>query len=263
MWLWKEWPGRWGADAGIDLVAEDHDGRLWAIQAKAYDPAYSVTKADVDTFLSESARAEFSFRLLIATTDGSAARPSARSGQEKQVGRLLLGDLRAAEVDWPRSPSDLRPAQAVEPKRAAGPSARGDPDVVKGFETVGSRPADHGVRDRQDPDRAVHRRELAAERTLVLVPSLSLLKQTMREWTANDADVRVPAGVLRRDGRRSTTTRRVHTSDLGFPVTTDPHGRSPRSCDGGPDRGWCSPPTSPPQDRRGLRAWAGCPPSTW
>lgn len=63
-WLWDEWPGRWGADAGIDLVAEDHGGRLWAIQAKAYDLAYSITKADVDTFLSESARSVFAFRLL-------------------------------------------------------------------------------------------------------------------------------------------------------------------------------------------------------
>jgi predicted helicase len=26
-----------GPDSGIDLVAEEHDGRLWAIQAKAYD----------------------------------------------------------------------------------------------------------------------------------------------------------------------------------------------------------------------------------
>ena len=38
VWLWDEWPGRWGADAGIDLVAEDVREYLWAIQAKAYDP---------------------------------------------------------------------------------------------------------------------------------------------------------------------------------------------------------------------------------
>jgi|SRR5271165_38445 len=50
----EEWPGRWGADAGIDLVVEAREGGLWAVQAKAYDPSYSVTKADVDTFLSES-----------------------------------------------------------------------------------------------------------------------------------------------------------------------------------------------------------------
>lgn len=43
VWLWDEWPGRWAADAGIDLVAEDHDGRLWAIQAKAYATTNAVT----------------------------------------------------------------------------------------------------------------------------------------------------------------------------------------------------------------------------
>ena len=37
VWLWSEWPGAWAADAGIDLVAEERDGSLWAIQAKAYD----------------------------------------------------------------------------------------------------------------------------------------------------------------------------------------------------------------------------------
>ena len=53
VWLWDDWPGRWGADAGIDLVAEDHEGHLWAIQAKAYDATTWITKHDVDTFLSE------------------------------------------------------------------------------------------------------------------------------------------------------------------------------------------------------------------
>ncbi len=38
VWLWAEWPDAWGPDAGIDLVAEENDGDLWAIQAKAYDP---------------------------------------------------------------------------------------------------------------------------------------------------------------------------------------------------------------------------------
>src|SRR4051794_6834031 len=25
VWFWRDWPARWGADAGIDLVAEAHD----------------------------------------------------------------------------------------------------------------------------------------------------------------------------------------------------------------------------------------------
>ena len=54
VWLWNDWPDRWGADAGIDLVAEDHRGQLWPIQAKACDAATLITKRDVDTFLAES-----------------------------------------------------------------------------------------------------------------------------------------------------------------------------------------------------------------
>jgi predicted helicase len=53
VWLWEDWPGRWGRDAGIDLVAEDHEGGLWAVQAKHYDTAYAIKKADLDSFLSE------------------------------------------------------------------------------------------------------------------------------------------------------------------------------------------------------------------
>ncbi len=44
VWLWSEWPDAWAPDAGIDLVAEQHDGGLWAIQAKAYDPGYAIKK---------------------------------------------------------------------------------------------------------------------------------------------------------------------------------------------------------------------------
>jgi len=73
--LWDEWPDRWGLDAGIALVAETVEGELWAVQAKCYGPDYRVTKADVDSFLSESSRTladgrGFAYRLLLATTDG-------------------------------------------------------------------------------------------------------------------------------------------------------------------------------------------------
>jgi len=69
VWRWKEWPGRWGPDTGVDLVAETKSGDLWAIQANNYSRHYSVTKKDIYTFLSESGGSTFSFRLLIATTD--------------------------------------------------------------------------------------------------------------------------------------------------------------------------------------------------
>jgi predicted helicase len=67
VWLWDDWPRRWGRDKGIDLVAETFDGKLWAVQAKAYALNHSVTKNDIDRFLSESSRKIISFRLLITT----------------------------------------------------------------------------------------------------------------------------------------------------------------------------------------------------
>jgi len=56
VWLWSDWPENWGIDKGIDLIAETSHGEFWAIQAKAYNKNYHVTKKDVDKFLSESAR---------------------------------------------------------------------------------------------------------------------------------------------------------------------------------------------------------------
>lgn len=67
--------------------------------------------------------------------------------------------------------------------------------------------------------------KLAAERTLVLVPSLSLLKQTMREWqTANPKKpfATLPVCSDETVGSLGEDAAVSHTSDLGVPVTTDP-----------------------------------------
>jgi len=41
VWLWDDWPDRWGPDCGIDLIARDTEGKIWAIQAKCYNPDYA------------------------------------------------------------------------------------------------------------------------------------------------------------------------------------------------------------------------------
>jgi predicted helicase len=187
VWLWREWPGRWGRDAGIDLVAEARDGTLWAIQAKAYDPSYAISKTDVDSFLSESARAIFGFRLLIATTNRLGPLATGVIGaQEKPVGCLMLHDLERAAVCWPEHPDDLRPRRR--------PPKTPYPHNQTAVEAVCQRFATH---DRGQLIMACGTgktlvglwvaEQLKSQRTLVLVPSLSLLAQTMRAWTANAA----------------------------------------------------------------------------
>jgi len=67
VWIWDDWPGRWGPDIGIDLVAETREGNLWAIQVKCYDPESQVPTSEIDSFISASSRPEFGHRLLIST----------------------------------------------------------------------------------------------------------------------------------------------------------------------------------------------------
>jgi predicted helicase len=137
VWLWDEWTGRWGGDADIDLVAEDRTGCLWAIQAKAYNPAYRVTKRDVNKFLAESGRDVFTYRMLIATTnliDRIGER--AIEDQDKRVTFFRLNDLLAADVDWPASPTALRPPRPRKPARPRKHQTEAITQVLKGFESA-------------------------------------------------------------------------------------------------------------------------------
>jgi superfamily II DNA or RNA helicase len=237
VWLWKDWPGRWypKKEAGIDLVAQHRDGTLWAIQAKAYDPAYSVTKHDVDKFLSESNRKDdktgrplFSYRLLLATTRkqlGSTARNTVNA-QVIPVGYRGRTELDAVEIDWPASPSDLR-ARRLPPKKPQGHWAyQGEAmnKVVNGF-----RHADRGklimaCGTGKTLTALFIREKLAAQRTLVLMPSLQLMKQTIGEWTRNkkvDFDF-LPVCSDETVSKDDVDMPVSSTSDLGLPVTTDP-----------------------------------------
>ena len=222
VWPWSEWPGAWAADAGIDLVAEERDGRLWAIQAKAYDPSYAIKKADVDSFLSESSRPQFSYRLLIATTDrlGPTARRTLDS-QREPVGYLLRSQLELAHVAWPTSPDNLRPRRP--PRKKPLPHIREAIEAtVSGLAQqqrgqlimacgTGKTLAAMWISERLD-----------STRSLVLVPSLSLLAQTLREWSANAGQPFEYLAVCSDQTVVGEDEFVQNTSELGFPVTTDP-----------------------------------------
>ena len=237
VWLWNEWTGRWGADSGIDLVAEDHDGRLWAIQAKAYDPANTVTKADVDKFLAESSRAVFSYRLLIATTDRlhHVARRTIND-QEKQVAFVGLsrpGNLRSALARQSHRSAPVAAAQTGP--AAATISARRSRKVVKGFTKADRGQLIMACGTGKTLTSLFIKEKLAAERTLVLVPSLSLLKQTMQVWRANATMPFDSLPVCSDDtvGRsRRGRGGRPHQRPRECPSPPIPR-RSPPSCGGG------------------------------
>jgi predicted helicase len=63
---------------------------------------------------------------------------------------------------------------------------------------------------------------LDCRRTLVLLPSLSLLAQTMREWAANSSQPFARLAVCSDETVTEEDHLVEHTSELGLPVTTDP-----------------------------------------
>ena len=115
VWLWEDFPERWGADCGIDLVFQHKNGENWAVQAKCYSPSYDITKQDVDKFLSESNRKGIDKRLLIATTNRIGKNAiQVCEAQEKTVVRFLLSDFERAKLDYPAVYSDLHRGKRKE-----------------------------------------------------------------------------------------------------------------------------------------------------
>ena len=221
VWLWADWPDRWGADAGIDLVAETHSGELWAVQAKAYAPETSITKASVDSFLSESARAVFSFRLLLGTTDaiGHNAR-QAFHGQQIPAALRLLGDLAAEPLQWPASIDDLR-APARAPALPRQHQAEALAAIAHGLAAGGRGRVIMACGTGKTFVQLWAHEQLRSSRTLVLVPSLFLVQQSLQEWTANRTRPFALLAVCSDETVLDSDSFTADVTALGVPVTTD------------------------------------------
>lgn len=222
VWLWNEWPGRWGADKGIDLVAEATDGKLWAIQAKGVSPERTIPKREMDSFLSESNRTQFDYRLIIASTDdiGRNAWDTLKA-QEKPVGVVLRGELLTAELRWPTRIGEQPPAIPVKEPRPHQQAAIAK--VVEGFRTHDRGQLIMACGTGKTVTALWIAEQLNSRRTLVLVPSLSLVSQTLIEWGRN---CRVPFEYLvvcsdETAAHRAEDHAVNSTGELGVPVTTD------------------------------------------
>jgi superfamily II DNA or RNA helicase len=224
VWLWTEWPERWGADCGIDLIFRHKNGEVWAVQAKCYSPDYTVTKHDVDRFLSESNRSLIHRRLLVATTDRIGANAMrVCEAQEKPVVLFRLSDFNNSLLDYP---SDF--AHLHQSLRRPPPVPRDHQTEAIAAVAGGLRTADRGQLIMACGTGKTYvtlwvKEALNAQRTLVLVPSLSLLSQLLREWTHA---ARVPFDLLCVCSDDSVGSKSgddaVHSvMDLAFRVTSD------------------------------------------
>ena len=243
VWLWADWPGAAAnrQDTGIDLVAQDREtGGFCAIQCKFYEPDHTVSKADIDSFFTASGKGGFTRRMIISTTEKWG--PHAEEALEDQqipVTRVGLADIAASPIDW-RVPAPGDVAVEVElnlhaKKQPRPHQAEALDAVFAGFEGhergrlimacgTGKTFTSLKIAERLQRDRA-DRAEGQRTSVLFLVPSISLLSQSLREWSY-EVTVPMRAFAVCSDTqvgkqRAKGDDRDLSTHDLALPATTD------------------------------------------
>lgn len=230
VWLWQDWPGRDGKhDTGIDLVAYDHTlGANVAIQCKFYAPSSTIGKQDIDSFLSASGKEGFAQRIIVSTTDKwNAHAEHAIQGQQIPVRRIGMADFEASVVDWAAFDWAAPQQLPVAARKKLRPHQQEAVTAV----TAGLATADRGklimacgtgktftslrlAEQLAGPGRSV----------LFLVPSISLLSQTLREWVSEAEVPLAPLAVC--SDRKATvaskaTNEDISAVDLALPSTTN------------------------------------------
>ncbi|THV40694.1 damage-inducible protein [Glycomyces buryatensis] len=233
-------------DLGIDLVARDVEtGGLCAIQCKFYESDHAVSKADVDSFFAASGKGGYTRRMIISTTERWG--PNAEemlTGQQIPVSRIGLSDLEASPIDWDKVALDgvwtqgskLGLAYLRDKKQLRRHQEQALAAVFEGFAAsergklimacgtgktfTSLKIAEHDATERAKPDAD------PSGLVLFLVPSIALLSQTLREWTAESSlplhsfavcsDVKATKQQVTKD----LGDQAVH--DLALPATTDP-----------------------------------------
>lgn len=235
---WDKWRYNGGkADTGIDLVARrKDDGRWVAIQAKFYKPTTSIQKKNIDSFFEASGHSfetengleHFAHRYIISTTDKwSSNAEAALENQQIPTSRIGMADIATSPINWdvvfPGSEIQvhLTRRQAFEPREHQKAAIDA---VIDGFATH-ARGKLIMACGTGKTFTALRLAEKVAEnnggraRVLFLVPSIALLSQTLREWTAQ-ATVDLKSFAVCSDNKASRQAEDIATYDLEVPVST-------------------------------------------
>ena len=230
VFLWHDWPERTGHDHGIDIVARDVATGGWcAVQCKFYDPQAHVAKADIDSFLAASAKSKYTGRIIVSTAKSWGHTVEKQlDGLTVPVTRIGLSDLIESKVDW--SEVNWHAPQTILPTTGK--------KVLRNHQIEALTKVRDGltVRDRGQLIMACGTgktftalkiaEELATERkahsttVLVLVPSIQLLNQTLREWK-QESEIPFRAFAVCSDTKVGNGTEDLAVHDLIYPATTD------------------------------------------
>lgn len=242
VWLWREFPYKenlGGKDTGIDLVAQTVEGDFWAIQCKCYDEKARIDKPAVDSFLATSSKqfindehqtTSFALRLWISTTNkwGSEAENAIRH-QEPPVQRISLADLESASVDWTALDRGIFGSGARQIKKSPRPhQEKAIAAFHEHFQTgergklimacgTGKTFTSLKIAEKETGGRGL---------VLFLAPSIALVGQTLREWTAESSVPIFPIcicsdpEVSKSKKKNDDDTDGYSVTDLAFPAST-------------------------------------------
>jgi len=228
VWMWSDWSGNQGRpDTGIDLVAENFDDNgFTAIQCKMYAPTTTLDKHDIDSFFTESGKAPFTQRIIVSTTNlWSVHAENSLKGQDKPVRRIGVEALSNSAIDWEAyDPSNIDKLKVLSSKKRMEHQKEAIDKVLTGFKTShrGKLIMACGTGKTYTAQCIAEDLVGAGKSVLVLVPSISLLSQTVKEWTT---DTKLPLNVFAvcsdsKAGRRRDTEDAA-PYDLALPATTD------------------------------------------
>ncbi len=231
VWMYGDWAkeqGLDGRDTGIDLVARTQGtGEYHAIQCKLYAEDYRVQKKDIDSFFTASGKAPFTHRIIVTTTNNwSEHAEDALQGQHQTINKIDLQALEDSQIDWAK----YQPNQPIALK--ARKQLRDHQQTALNATAAGLKAAERGklimacgTGKTFTSLKIAERLAGKGKRVLFLVPSLSLLSQTLTEWTqesetplhsfavCSDSDV----GKKR---KADEDTVQVFTHELRYPATT-------------------------------------------
>ena len=237
VWLWEAWRADWiqsghadpGTDTGIDLVAKTHGtDEYHAIQAKFYDSDSTIYKKQVDSFFTASGKKPFTHRLLILSTDKISPHvDTAMQGQHTPCKKITLSDLEDSKIDW-ASTFKQKSVQFKERKEPRPYQKTAIANVVEGLSHAdrGKLIMACGTGKTFTSLRLAEQMAGAGGRVLFLVPSLSLLSQTLTEWTQETATPMHSFAVCSDSevgkGRDKDDDYQMLVHELQYPATTNP-----------------------------------------